>query len=352
MDIDDLIDEQTASDVLNDLSTVTSTPMRTAAATPSENSQFDILLFQSPTSGDFSLGLSDMDEDLSIDKSDASNTTVVEFPNTLTKSQRKRLNRKNKSNEGKINGGSDVAGSTSTDPKSVPSSSTSVGGESKRPRSSGETPPNVQPRGKRIKSFAEVVQKEVYLRLGVGDGLEAGLNNENVQLLNALIHNEIVAMVEGGAFIPIMRGHSLHGNLVVYSCANEETYNWLKSHIKLINANWKGSKLYVVDNPEFTKVKVWLPGPMEEPKRVFGLLQKLNVGLNTGYWRLASQIKHEGKGQLLFIFVDPEALEFLKKCNMRLQYVLNRIAFKVAGDKPSGVKPSGVESAAGLASSS
>lgn len=262
---------------------------------------------------------------------------IKENDNPISKRQRKRRNRMRKWKDHRSEGVSGVAGSTLAGPSTLGDSlQVPEGVDGKRYRVSGDTPPDIQREQKRLKTYASVVQSVDYIRLGVADkSTSEGITEGKRGLLTALIHNEVVNSVEAGTFIPILKGNFMLANIIVFNCGNQETKTWLSSLINRLNVNWEGSLLEVIEDPTFIKLKMWLPGPIEEPKRIFNLLGKFNTGLNTDGWKSTGQMKYENKGQLIFVLVDPLSLTFLEKNEFKLQYVLNTVSLRIAGDKPA-----------------
>lgn len=275
----------------------------------------------------------DMERELLMEDSDASLRVGAL---KLTKHQRKRRNLKKRIEERNGNGGiSGEAGSTPTGPSNPqPSLPIPDEREGKRPRAAGDTPPDVIHGNKKKKTFSTVAQDGGLFRMGVADQSNSeGMTEVKRDLLCALIHNEVIQTIEANDFIPLLRGHFPQGNILVFNCANETTKQWLKLLIERLNTDWEGSKLFVVENPMFTKIKLWLPGPLEEPPRIFKLLEKLNVGLETNNWRLTGRVKVDNKGQLLFILIDAITMKVLEKMDFKIQFILNSISVKIAADK-------------------
>lgn len=290
--------------------------------------------------GDIFLSDSDKGNDVG-GLSDLNDASIKEAPIdlngtfSLTKHQRKRRNKKNRLELQKSNGVSGEASSTPTGTDACSASSLPTGGDGKRRRSKG-SPTDAQQEQKRKKTYASVVQKEEFMKIGVLDKSNAtGFSEEKRSLLNALIHNGVITAVENNNIIPKLRGNFLQGAMLIFNCLDEMTVTWLKDELKRINVHWEGSSLCIIDNPVFVKIKMWIPGPVLEIKRVFTLLEKFNEGLVTELWRPVGKINHGEKGQLVFVFVDPVSMTYIKNIKFKLQFVMNNIILKIAGDKPA-----------------
>lgn len=325
----------TVSTVPSVFSAISSSSVSSASVNVASNGESMIV----PSEPDIE-GMDDVSFLFEIDSAMEMSDAAIAKEKTSTKHQRKRWNKKQRL-EARMNSGvSDDAGSTSAGPV-IPNTSLPLPEDvaGKRPRTIGDTPPDVQHGQKRVKSFASVVRNMDCFRIGVADkATPTGFTEEKRGLLLSLIHNAVVCEVESGAFIPILRGHYMQANMMIFNCVNQESRAWLTERINQLNADWEGSQLYVVDDPTFLKIKCWFPGPIEEYKRVCTLLEKFNAGLITSGWRMAGQIKYENKGQLLFVFIDPFSLKYLEKVEFKLQFVLNTVSIKLAGDKPASLE--------------
>jgi hypothetical protein len=105
------------------------------------------------------------------------------------------------------------------------------------------------------------------------------------------IHRAIVGLVNGlheKVFTPgfVDSYWAIWSEVMV--CKDEETRDWLTVKVPTLVA-WKGSRLKMVGLdalPTYEIVVAWFPDPVEDTKRYFELLNRLNQGVDTRKWRV------------------------------------------------------------------
>lgn len=69
-------------------------------------------------------------------------------------------------------------------------------------------------------------------------------------------------------------------------CQYEETRDWLAANVSTLVV-WEGSRLKMMGLdalPTYKRMVAWFPGPVEDTKRYFQRLHKLNQSLDTRQW--------------------------------------------------------------------
>jgi hypothetical protein len=88
----------------------------------------------------------------------------------------------------------------------------------------------------------------------------------------------------------------------VMVCKVENTRNWVAAKVPTLVA-WKGSRLKMAGLdalPTYKIVVVWFPCPVEDTKRYFQWLHRLNQGLDTRKWRVYEHRKELNLVRLVF----------------------------------------------------
>ena len=104
----------------------------------------------------------------------------------------------------------------------------------------------------------------------------------------------------------------------VVVCQDEETRDWLASHVPTLRA-WENSRLKMVGLdalPTYKRVAVWLPGPVEYTLRYLQRLRRLNRGLDTERLRVY-ECREEPHGVHLVLSVDSKSITALERLGWR-----------------------------------
>jgi hypothetical protein len=132
------------------------------------------------------------------------------------------------------------------------------------------------------------------------------------------IQSEILRNVVGakpGEPLPLLKTLTLQEGALIYFCDNQESCNWLSTHIN-------GTKLrdkFVLKVKETSN----LPKPIKmafktkdiitkNPEVLFRCLELLNPGIKTTYWKLIDK-QADSKEQQLILLIDQESAKILKR---------------------------------------
>jgi hypothetical protein len=103
---------------------------------------------------------------------------------------------------------------------------------------------------------------------------------------------------------------------------------------------WEGSRIKMVGLdalPTYKRVVAWFLGPMEDRKRYFLRLRRLNQGLDTGHWRVYER-KEEPNGVCLVLSIDTGSVVALEGMGCRPFSGIGQAIFSLLGAKPDGKK--------------
>jgi hypothetical protein len=143
------------------------------------------------------------------------------------------------------------------------------------------------------------------------------------------IKTEILQKVDGakpGKPLPLLRTYSLQEGALIYFCDNQESCNWLSTHIN-------GTKLrnkFVLKVMETTN----LANPIKtkdintkNPEVIFRRLELLNPGIKMTYWKLIDR-QGDAKGQRLILLIDLESANILKRMNLTVYTGVDKGSFQ------------------------
>ena len=120
----------------------------------------------------------------------------------------------------------------------------------------------------------------------------------------------------------------------VVVCQDEETRDWLASHIPTLRA-CENSRLKMVGLdalPTYKRVAAWLPGPVEDKLRYLQQLRKLNQVLDTEKWRVYER-REEPHGVHLVLIVDSKSITVLDRLGWWPFSGVGHVTFSLLGAK-------------------
>jgi hypothetical protein len=122
-------------------------------------------------------------------------------------------------------------------------------------------------------------------------------------------------------------------------CLDEKTENWLGTEVPKMNV-WGGSRLRMVGLealPTYKRVVAWFLGPMEDMKRLFHRLRRLDRGPDTSQWTVY-ECKKEPSGVCLVLSIDSQSVTTLEGLKWRPFSGVGQAVFSRLGVKPEGEK--------------
>ena len=122
-------------------------------------------------------------------------------------------------------------------------------------------------------------------------------------------------------------------------CHNEETRDWLASHIPTLRA-WEDSRLKMVGLgalPTYKRMAAWFQGPVEDTLRYLQRLHRLNWGLDSDKWRVYEH-REEPNGVRHVLSVDSKSIAVLEGLGWQPFSGVGNATFSLLGVKPGGRK--------------
>ncbi|KAJ2943081.1 hypothetical protein O0L34_g18772 [Tuta absoluta] len=182
--------------------------------------------------------------------------------------------------------------------------------------------------------------------LSQAGSFKVGIRDENTVItaeLAAKIEGEIVRLVSlVGRDGPNFKGFTIRSGVLVLTCLNVETRNWLEVHIHQMKP-WEGSSLSLIDASDLPKqvyVVAYLPNMLIGPDSILECLHAQNKEVGCNRWRLINS-KTKGSGQIFFFGFDNSLLPNLQRKNFVLHLGMRTIQFKVKGRRNETVDNSG-----------
>lgn len=209
----------------------------------------------------------------------------------------------------------------------------------KRPSPVGETPPSakkVVTRPKvpdlRPRNYAQAVNCDLKVAVVQGSYPDHFLSEEQ----SAAIQNGVVGALDKlpvGGFVPRFHETFLAEGALKVTCADIESREWLRNLLPGLTP-WEGASLHLVERTALqkpTRVSLWLPGPIEEPKTALARLGKQNVGFEVDRWRIYDRKEEAPKGQLLILGVDAASRKALEAVDLRPFFGMTRAVVRLLG---------------------
>lgn len=215
---------------------------------------------------------------------------------------------------------------------------------SKRNRSPGGTPeehkkvekiPKTQ--GSEL-SYAKVAAACDYRVAVVPRGAQMELTQEQAKLLTEKIIEAVTEHIDSAESdqdsTPLkFPSCGLVRGIFVVNCLDKPTYDWLETAIKNLSCPWEDAQLEIVDFdklPKPVRVSVNIKGKSDvATETVFTRLRRQNPGLVTAKWRTYSRNEAEW-GLHLVLGIDQDSMDFLKKTNHKLFYLVGVVSFLTA----------------------
>lgn len=154
------------------------------------------------------------------------------------------------------------------------------------------------------------------------------INDEKLLLFKAELSRRILDVAKSSGFVPQMLGCYLSDGVIICKCSNEETFVWFGEAVKQIENIWSGCQLSVGDPPKPLLVHTWVPGPPENTSEATSNIGVMNPNLSTKGWKVV-RYKREADRLSIVYKVDRKSLDLIIGSGHSLQYVLERIRFKV-----------------------
>lgn len=199
----------------------------------------------------------------------------------------------------------------------------------KRPRSEGDSPKDQPKKASRVvvPNFADITAST---KVGIIDS-----NRPITADMAARIEDEIgrhVDMLSGGG--PRILGFTVRGGILILTCLNSATRDWLASRIGDFKP-WEGSSLKLVDEKDLPKpvvVVAFVPNAKVDGKTLLHRLHVQNEEVGCDRWRVI-QVKPEGNGQTYCFGLDSSMLPALQKKSCALFLGMRVVQFRVKGPK-------------------
>ena len=208
---------------------------------------------------------------------------------------------------------------------------------SKRLRSS-ETPPSTSGATKKRctimqpRNYKEAAESNLRVAV-IPDGYpEPKLSKEQIEAVQGSILDALFKLPRE-VFTPRFEDSREADGALVMTCADQETKSWLAGVVPTLKV-WEGAKLSLVEKsalPKLTRALVWVPGLMEDSKRILQMMARQNPGLSTDRWRLFSREERRPHGTLLIVGLDAASIEVLRACQLRPYIGLTRAEVTLPG---------------------
>jgi len=199
---------------------------------------------------------------------------------------------------------------------------TSGGGQAKRPRTTGQP------------DHATADREGIQMVIVCEGYPEAQVFKDNFTNIQRAVSRLVDKLPEEG-FTPRLVNMFWTKGAAVVVCQDEETRDWLASHVPTLRA-WGNSRLKMVgldSLPTYKRVAAWLPGPVEDTLRYLQLLRRLNRGLDTEKWRVY-KLRKEPHGVRLVLSVDSKSITALERLRWRPFSGVGHAIFYLLGAKP------------------
>lgn len=220
----------------------------------------------------------------------------------------------------------------------------------KRSLPEGDTPPSAKKIVKRPKvpdlkprNYAQAVNCELKVAVVQESYPDHYLSEEQSAALQHAVIGALDELPVGG-FVPRFHESYLAEGALKVTCVDTESREWLRNLLPKLTL-WEGASLQLVERAALQKpsrVSVWLPGPVEEPKAALARLAKQNGGLEVKRWRIYDRKEEAPKGQLLILGIDSASRKILESIDLRPFFGMTRAVVKLLGkpEKASEEQPS------------
>ncbi|XP_065357776.1 uncharacterized protein LOC135951946 [Calliphora vicina] len=158
------------------------------------------------------------------------------------------------------------------------------------------------------------------------------ISSDHWQLVEGRLLDEI-AVFSGRPDDVLFMGAAWTKGIKTVNCANENSFEFLKSTVSKCDNLCPGAKLEVIyasDLPPRSMVTVWFPPPIKTVETILLILAKQNTGLLTNQWKLLTSIAcRENSGRDFKFDVDHESLLILEEKGGIVNFGLGTVKFRL-----------------------
>ncbi|XP_055680697.1 uncharacterized protein LOC129788545 [Lutzomyia longipalpis] len=162
------------------------------------------------------------------------------------------------------------------------------------------------------------------------------LSNEHVKIVRKKLTRKLMKAITDGTGVQF-EAHTYDGKYLKFTCANQETCDWLKSAVLSLSKLWEGASLVAMmekDLPTYARVTAFIPGKDITQETCQTALAAQNPQLGIAKWMIWEFVEDkEAKGFNAVFGVPEEFIPKIKSAKDKAYYMFSRITLNHEQDK-------------------
>ncbi|XP_059616928.1 uncharacterized protein LOC132261913 [Phlebotomus argentipes] len=167
------------------------------------------------------------------------------------------------------------------------------------------------------------------------NGLNQQMDREQATMVESKLTKKLMKAVKSGTSVQF-ETQEYDGKFLRFTCANQETCDWLSTAVENIGKLWEGASLSVVreeDLPKFCRVTAFIPGKDISQVTCQNTLAVQNPKLDIHKWILWQCTKNSDAGGYDLVFGVPESLlPKVMSVKGKAYYMFSKIILKIVKD--------------------